>query len=294
MAEKKKILGLGEILWDMLPGGKKLGGAVTNLIYFTNLLGSEGRIASAIGTDDLGKEILAVLEGNGLSTDLIREDPDHPTGTVEVTLDQGGKPSYIIHEHVAWDNVKVTDALLASAREADALVFGSLFQRNGVSRDTLRTVVKAAENAVTFCDINLRQNYYSEDIISWSCNNADILKLNDEEIPVIGKLTGLYGDADGVAEGLIEKYSLKMIALTRGDKGSVLYTSESVSEHPGIPAEVRDSVGAGDSFAAAVLTGVLEGWDLDDINDRGNIIASYVCSQDGATPAVPAEVISNQ
>ncbi|MBD3321822.1 MAG: carbohydrate kinase, partial [Chitinivibrionales bacterium] len=146
MTVKKDILGLGEILWDLLPGGRKLGGAVANLIYFTNLLGHEGRVASAVGDDDLGKEILSVLEKNGLSADLIQTDPDHPTGTVEVTLDNSGRPSYSIHENVAWDNVKETGQLMDAARNADALVFGSLFQRSGVSRNTLKRIVSVAKD----------------------------------------------------------------------------------------------------------------------------------------------------
>ena len=157
---KKKILGLGEILWDMLPGGKKLGGAVTNLIYFANILGNEGVVASGVGDDELGKEIIEVLDKTGLGADYIQTDPEHPTGTVDVTLDEEGKPSYIIHEDVAWDNVLETGPLMKYAADADALVFGSLFQRNSVSRTTLMQAVFAAPQALAFCDINLRQQFF--------------------------------------------------------------------------------------------------------------------------------------
>jgi len=294
-SKRYSILGIGEILWDMLPGGKKPGGAVGNFIYFCNILGCEGRITSSVGDDGLGAEIIEHVKNNGMDSSFLQVDPDHPTGTVDVKLDNAGKPEYVIHENVAWDFIRLKPGLLEFAQNADALCFGSLGQRSAVSRESIQKAVNnAQQDALIMCDINLRQDFYSREIINWSCEAADIIKLNDEELPVIGNLLGMYGNDEGIAEGLIETFNLDLVALTRGDKGSVLFTQDGISEHPGIPAEVVDSVGAGDAFAAAVMVGLLEGRDLDTINDRANIVASYVCSQTGPTPEVPEEVISYQ
>lgn len=285
--QKYTVLGIGELLWDMLPGGRKMGGAVANFIYFAQALGAQGTLITRVGEDEPGREIFERIKEIGLDTEYIQTDPEHPTGTVDVELDGKGIPKYTIHENTAWDYIEPLGALLEQAAQADAICFGTLCQRSPASREAIRKVVECgSEDALKVCDINLRQEFYNEEIINWSCVNADVVKLNDDEVHIIGRIFNVFGDQSGIAEGIMDMFGLSMVALTRGEKGSMLFTPEGVSEHPGYPAEVKDSVGAGDSFGAAVTVGLLTGLDIDEIHDRANRIAAFVCSHDGATPDI--------
>jgi len=280
------ILGVGEILWDLLPNGRMLGGAPVNFAYHAAALGAHSHAVSAVGDDPLGREILDRLDALGLRQCVV-VDHQHPTGTVSVELDACGKPTYHIHEGVAWDFIPTVPATLSLAQHADAICFGSLAQRSEVSRATIRSLLGAApEHCLRVFDINLRQHYYNTEILATGLESADVLKLNDEELPVVADLLALPGDQDAVLRGLLDRYDLRLIALTKGAGGSKLASRHGRSVHPGVPTKVIDTVGAGDAFTAAVIMGLLEDLDLDldIINERANRLASYVCSQPGAMP----------
>ena len=283
------VVGLGEILWDVLPDGKQLGGAPTNFAYHCQVLGSQAVIVSCIGNDKLGKEILDTLENLELPADHIAIDSQHPTGTVTVEIDRQGKPDYEIHENVAWDFIPTSPNLIALASQADAVCFGTLSQRSEASRKTIRKFLDATHpGCIRVYDINLRQNYYSKQIVDDMLKHAEILKLNDEELPVVAKMLEINGDEDTLMETILKRYALKLIVLTKGSEGSVLFADgeKSVSKSSD-EIKIADTVGAGDAFTAAVTTGLLHGKGLDEINKFANRLAAFVCTQKGATPIVP-------
>lgn len=282
------IVGLGEILWDMLPAGKQVGGAPANFAYHAQALGAQGIVVSCIGNDELGKEIISRLQELGLDRRYVAVDESHPTGTVTVELDERGKPNYTIHENVAWDYIESDSSLLELVGEADAVCYGSLCQRSEVSRKTVREFLGATRSdCLRVFDINLRQSYFDNEIIHAMLELSNVLKLNDEELPVVADLLGLSGSETDILSQLTDIYELRMIALTRGAKGSRLYAQGENSNHEGFPAEVADTVGAGDSFTAAMTLGLLYDKPLDWINEYSNRVASFVCSQSGATPKLP-------
>ncbi len=289
--EEKKplVVGIGEILWDILPSGKKLGGAPANFAYHAGELGCEAYIISSVGNDKLGNEILDILNTLGLSSRYIQIDECHPTGTVEVQLDNNGIPSYIIHENVAWDYIKVNEKCLELMKNADAVCFGSLSQRSETSREAiLKLLNNTNNNCIKIFDINLRQNFYNREIIINSLAHANVLKLNELELSIVSDLLGVNGGEESEKlRKLQKKYSLRLIALTKGDCGSILFNGERISKHPGFKVEVLDTVGAGDAFTAAVTVGLIKKWDLDTINDFANKLGGYVCTQQGATPKIP-------
>ncbi|MEI8194838.1 MAG: carbohydrate kinase [Phycisphaerae bacterium] len=296
-----RILGVGELLWDLLPTppGKQLGGAVANFCYFARTLGGTAAkvtLASAVGRDILGRELLARLAQLRLNPDNIQQDDRHPTGTVTVKVDAHGQPTYTIHHPVAWDFIKCTPALLTLAGQADALCFGTLAQRSDFSRQTIRKLLQATRpDAIRVFDINLRQSFHTPEIIKESLELANVLKLNDEELPLLARALELPAPAAGDAAAetaffkqLSQRHNLKLIALTRGNRGSTLwsYTGPAV-ETSTIPAEtvaVVDSVGAGDAFTAALVVGLLAARPLAVIHRQASRLAAYVCTQAGATP----------
>jgi fructokinase len=285
------LIGLGEILWDLLPAGRQLGGAPANFAYHANALGSRGRIVSRVGSDQNGTDILARLNQLGLNVDLIQIDPEAPTGTVSVEVSRDGQPRYVIHQNVAWDRIAATDEARAAIAEADAICFGTLAQRSEISRGAIHALLRAAKgNALRILDINLRQQFYSAEVIEQSLRAANILKLNDHELPVLSKILSLRGDVREQLTELTRRFDLRLVAYTQGGKGSVLLSDAQCSEHPGLPARVADTIGAGDSFTAALSLGLLRGWDLGTINENANRIGSFVASQPGATPKVPTEL----
>ena len=289
-AQKKIIVGLGEVLWDLLPTGKQLGGAPANFAYHAHELGADARVITRIGADAHGQEILRRFEQLGLRSDVVAVDPKAPTGTVSVEVSADGQPRFTIHTNVAWDNLQITDLALALMARSDAVCFGSLAQRNPLSRDTIRALVAATPmECLRVFDINLRQQFFSRETIHRSLELSNVLKINDQELPVLAKMFGLHGEPRAQMEGLASKFNLIAIALTRGARGSLLFSKGRFSEHSGLQVKVADSVGAGDAFTAVMVIGFLLGCDLDEINKHANALAAYVCSQAGATPPIPDE-----
>ncbi|MHC4555085.1 MAG: carbohydrate kinase family protein [Planctomycetota bacterium] len=282
------VAGLGEILWDMLPDGKQLGGAPTNFAYHAHCLGAQGYVVSCIGKDALGDEILECVDKLELNHSFVAVDKDHPTGIVSIELDEKGSPGYIIHENVAWDFIPLSDELLEFASTVDAVCFGSLCQRSEISRNTIREFLKATkEDCIRIFDINIRQHYYSEEIIDSMLEFANVFKLNDEELPLVADLLGITGTEDEILKELENRYSLNLIVLTKGGDGSVLFGCGKRSHLNVENIQIADTVGAGDSFTAAVAVGLLNKKQIEQIHDHANRLAAFVCSQNGATPKVP-------
>ena len=282
------VLGIGEILWDLLPSGKQLGGAPANFAFHASALGARSRVISRVGRDPLGVEILQRLQALGLPTAEIQVDPSAPTGTVSVELSSDGQPRFTIHEDVAWDRLALEKAALAAVAEADAVSFGTLAQRREPARSTIQSLLAAVgPGALRILDINLRQQYFSRDIIESSLGVANIVKFNDSELPVLAELLGLRGSARQQIEQLARQHAQRLVCLTRGAHGSLLYCEGHWAEDPGQPVAVKDTVGAGDALTAALAMGVLAGKPLDAINRRANQVARYVCSCEGATPQLP-------
>ena len=280
-----KVAGIGELLWDMLPQGKQLGGAPCNFAYHAFKSGCKPFVISALGADSLGIEILDRFDKLDLNKNFVQQTDDFPTGTVNVSLDASGIPSYIIHENVAWDNIGWNSSLETLAKSVDAVCFGSLAQRNPVSRQTILNFLNATRtDCLRVFDINLRQAFYSENIIVQSLELANILKLNEDELSVVAELLELQGNDEELLKQLMQKFSLKLIALTKGDKGSVLLTEndQSVMEVPKV--KIADTIGAGDSFTAVLVAGLLQNQELKRIHKIANQVAAFVCTRNGAMP----------
>jgi fructokinase len=284
------VVGLGELLWDLFPAGKQLGGAPANFAYITSLLGDEGIPASRLGQDSLGADAIRRLGELALSTEFIQKDVDHPTGTVKVEVDGAGQPRFEISESVAWDFLEWTPQWQKLAQQADAMCFGSLAQRWEQSRATIhRFLLASRTSAVRVFDVNLRQNFNSVQVLADSMELATIIKLNHEELPQIMRLLELEnrGEEDS-ARCLLSSYCVKLVCVTRGDSGSLLVSANECCEHPGFKVKVADTVGAGDAFTAALVHGYLRGTSLAQINETANRVGAWVASQSGATPAPKA------
>jgi fructokinase len=285
MTDKHTIVGLGELLWDLLPAGKQLGGAPANFAYITNLLGDKGVTASRVGNDSLGDEALQRLTQLGVSAQFVQRDALHPTGSVKVEIDRG-QPRFEILQPVAWDFLDWSEPWQQLATEADAVCFGSLAQRSAQSQSTIRSFLNATRpQAVRIFDVNLRQNFYSRQVLAESMRLATIVKLNHEELPKIIHLFEIasHGEMDS-ARRLLSIHDLKLVCITRGDGGSLLISDNECSEHAGIKVKVADTVGAGDAFTAAMVHGYLRGSSLAEINETANRVGAWVASQSGATP----------
>jgi len=286
-----KVIGLGEVLWDLLPAGPQLGGAPANFVCHAHTLGADARLISRIGHDEWGRKAIEALERLGVPTDGIEVDPVLPTGTVAVAVDQHGQPNFAIHEHVAWDAIRGEPAGRAAMADADAVCFGTLAQRSEPSRSTIRSLLALAPaTALRILDVNLRQHYFSSRLVEESLTLANVLKVNDAELPRLAEMFGLKGDVRSQISALSARYDLRWVACTRGGHGSLLCSGGQWSDHPGIETQVVDTVGAGDSFTAAMTLGLLAGWDLDRVNERANQVAAYVCSCAGATPPLPSQL----
>jgi fructokinase len=282
------VVAVGEMLWDLLPSGKELGGAPTNFACQAQALGARAWPVSSVGRDALGQEILERLEALGLRHDLVQVHRNAPTGTVAVKVAPDGQPHFTIQENVAWDAIPANAAMLAVARRADAICFGSLAQRSPPSRRSIRRLVTAAPaRALRIFDINLRQRFYSMEVIETSLRLANVVKLNDAELPIVAKMFRISGDVSEQLSSLARRFDLRLAALTRGARGSLLFERGRWSDHPGLRVRVRDSVGAGDAFTAAMALGILAGWALDEVNLRANEVAAFVCSKQGGTPTLP-------
>jgi len=282
------ILAVGEVLWDLLPGGKKLGGAPANFAYHGRSLGADGSLVTRVGDDDLGREVVNRLKTLELPTDAVQVDPDRPTGTVAVELAGDGQPCFTIREQVAWDRIEPITADLDRAARADAICFGSLAQRAEPSRGTIRALVAATgPGALRVFDVNLRPPFVDRGVIAESLGLANVLKLNEHELPELAAMFDMPSDPREAMAGLADRFGLKLVALTRGPLGSLLLADGRWSEHPGQAIAVVDTIGAGDAFTAAMVVGTLAGRPLDAINDHANAVAAFVCSQPGGTPALP-------
>jgi fructokinase len=284
------VVGLGELLWDLLPAGRQLGGAPANFAYITSLLGDEGIPASRLGQDALGEEAILRLRELALPTAFIQEDADHPTGTVQVEVDAAGQPRFEISESVAWDFLEWTPQWQTLAQQAHAVCFGSLAQRSEHSGATIRRFVLASRpDAVRVFDVNLRQNFYTAQVLAESMRLASLVKLNHEELPRIMRLFELeHHSEEDSARRLLSLHDLKLVCVTRGNDGSLLISTGECSEHPGFKVRVADTVGAGDAFTAALVHGYLRGTSLAQINETANRVGAWVASQSGATPAPKA------
>ncbi|MBS1796339.1 MAG: carbohydrate kinase [Acidobacteria bacterium] len=289
MSERKFIIvGIGEVLWDVLPDGQKLGGAPANFAYVSNCLGGEGVVLSRVGDDPAGRAIVEELGRKNLSTARLQSDPRNRTGVVNVSFEDG-QPAYEIVAPAAWDFLELSDDWRALAGRADAVCFGSLAQRGAVSRATVREFVGATRGLRVF-DVNLRQDFFSPEILGASFGLANVVKLNHEELPVIAKIFGVA--ETGLIEqarALLVKFDLRLICVTRGANGSVLTTPDEISAVGGRPIEVRDTIGAGDAFTAAMVNGLLRGRPLFEINEFANRTGAFVASQTGAMPEFPKD-----
>ena len=289
------IVGMGEALWDVLPEGKKIGGAPANFAYHVSQFGFDSRVVSAVGNDELGDEILEIFREKQLKHQLERV--NYPTGTVQVTLDNGGVPCYDIKEGVAWDNIPFTDDLKRLALSTRAVCFGSLAQRDEVSRATINRFLDTMpdmEGQLKIFDINLRQNFYTKEVLRESFRKCNVLKINDEELIIISRMFGYPGiDLQDKCWILLAKYNLKMLILTCGTNGSYVFTPGTVSfqETPKVP--VADTVGAGDSFTADFCSSVLKGKSIPEAHRLAVEVSAYVCTQSGAMPVLP-EALRNR
>ena len=283
-----QILALGEVLWDLLPEGKQLGGAPANFTFQCRSLGADASLVTRVGADDLGREVLDRFRALGLPTATVQVDPEAPTGTVGVTLAPDGQPVYEIRPDAAWDRIEADPLATGRAASADAVCFGSLAQRDGPSRDAIRSLVKAARpGALRIFDVNLRAPFVDRGVIEDSLGLADALKLNDQELPALAAMFGLPAEERAAMAALARRFDLALVALTRGPGGSLLLADGAWSDHPGAPVEVSDTIGAGDAFTAALVVGRLAGRPLDAINRHANEVAAFVCSRPGGTPALP-------
>jgi fructokinase len=306
---KKTVVGLGEVLWDILPDATHLGGAPANFAYITSLMGDRGVVASRVGADARGQEARRRMEALGLPVSFLQTDTDedHPTGTAQARVDGKGQASFMIAQPAAWDFMEWTPQWQDLAKEADAVCFGSLAQRSPQSRETIRNFLRAtSRDALRIFDVNLRGDFFSRELLAESMSLANIVKLNDEELPRIMKLGGLvhsndhsnvhsagHGGEKSAAEKLLSLYDLELVCITRGNRGSLLVSKSGSSEHAGFRVQVADTIGAGDAFTAGLTHEYLHGASLDGMNEVANLVGAWVASQPGATPAPKQGALEN-
>jgi len=290
MTKPATVVGLGEILWDLLPSGRQLGGAPANFAYCSHLLGDRGIVASRVGGDQLGIDIRESLAKAGISDQFLQTDATQPTGTVRVQLDPAGQPKFEITQPAAWDCLEWTKEWQELAKSANAVCFGSLAQRSAKSRETILNFLSGtAADTLRIFDVNLRQSFYSTEIICESLNRANAVKLNHEEVPLVRELLNLHA-ADDVSfcRVLMERFDLKLICITRGANGSLLCDPHAVHEHPGLRVKVKDTIGAGDAFTAGLVHEHLRQHGLAEMNEAANQMGAWVASHSGGMPPSPA------
>ena len=294
MPNRPTVVGLGEILWDVFPDGPKFGGAPANFACTTAELAGDDAdvyIVGAVGNDALGHKAIELLRSHGVNTTCVSQIA-HPTGQVNVELDNAGKPTFEIATDTAWDNLAWFDELAQLATRADAVCFGTLAQRSPTSRETIRRFVQSTRpECLRILDINLRAPFWTDDVVRESLKLANVLKLNDTELPVLASMLNLSGSDDEQLTSLLRTFNLKAVAFTRGADGATLLSATGErSNLPAQPTKIVDTVGAGDAFTAALAVGLLDGVPLEKINAWGNRVAAYVCSQPGGTPHFPEEL----
>lgn len=286
-----KVIGIGELLFDVFPTGKKLGGAPVNFAYHVQQLGLESLAVSAVGKDELGDEIMLLLAEKEINTCVQRVDA--PTGTVQVSLDKEGVPSFTIMENVAWDMIPFSETLAKEAAECSAICFGSLAQRSEVSHKTIRRIIgMVPDDALVIFDINLRQHFYSKALIEESLRASNILKINETEFDIVVKLLGC-PDTDYKKGSLwiMKQYGIRMVILTCGADGSYIFTGEEESFEPTPKVDVADTVGAGDSFTAAFCASLLKGASIKEAHRKAVAVSAFVCTQTGAMPKLSESLL---
>jgi fructokinase len=282
-----EIVGLGEVLWDIFPDGRKLGGAPFNFAFHCHRLGHASAIVSRVGADELGREIRAAVRGLGFSDDFIQEDPRHPTGTVTVAVDRRGQPTFTITPEVAYDYLAWDERLASLFPQARAVCFGTLIQRHAVARATVHQALRSARQAIVVYDVNLRQQFYNREVVEQSLSASRWAKLNDDELNTLAGLLSLSGatPTERLAE-LRRRYNLELVAMTRGERGCLVQTAGEEIDLAGIPVRVVDTVGAGDAFTAGLLVGGLEGKPLAEAANLANRLAARVAASAGGTPGI--------
>jgi fructokinase len=289
------MIGLGEVLWDLLPSGKVLGGAPANFAYMASVLGDRSIIASRVGDDALGHEARTAMEQMGLSTSYVQHDKLHVTGTAKVAIDQAGQPSFTIQEPVAWDFLEWTTQWEDLSTKADVVCFGSLAQRSDKSAFTIERFLKnTPRNTIRICDVNLRESFYNQAVLHRSFQYADIVKLNDQELLQVSHLFELgIGTDEMLAQRLLRLCDLRLVCITCGSRGSLLVTQDEAVAHNGFPVTVADAVGAGDAFTACLAHHYLRKHSLQQISEAANRFASWVATQRGATPSISTDKLQS-
>jgi len=288
MTKPALMIGLGEVLWDVLPSGKVLGGAPANFAYMTSVLGDEGIVASRVGNDELGRDARRVMQRLGLNTSYLQQDNEHETGTATVSIDSAGQPNFTIRESVAWDFLEWTEPWEELSSRADVICFGSLAQRSPKSAHAIESFLRnTPKTALRICDVNLRQSFYTKDVLRKSFQQAHIIKLNDQELLQVSSLLDLGGATEeAFAKRLLYEFGLLLVCVTRGARGSVLISEAQTIEHGGLRVEIADAIGAGDAFTACLAHYYVRGYSLESLSELANRFASWVATQRGATPAI--------
>lgn len=294
MRSRPVVAAVGEVLWDVYPDAARFGGAPANFACHAAAFSADALLISAVGDDELGHRAIATLAKHGVDTASVVRDHAHPTGQVEVTLDPSGRASYRFAEDVAWDHLSWGDSLALLAHQVDAVCFGTLAQRSKESCETIRRFVGATLAGTTrMFDVNLRQTFFNAEVVDASLRLATALKLNEDELPLVARMCNVTGShTRELLRGLLDRYELNLVALTRGFNGALLMTADDISECPALPTTVVDTVGAGDAFTAALVMDCMLGLPLGEINRHANAVASFVCSQAGAVAPLPAELLS--
>lgn len=294
-----ELLGLGEVLWDLLPSGPRLGGAPCNFVFHCNQLGHSSAIVSRIGADRLGAELRNELQSLGVASEFVQEDAEHPTGTVTVEIDSAGQPKYTITESVAWDFVEPRPEIAPTMQNAQVICFGSLAQRHERSRTTIQGLLRGSRSSpgkrVHVFDVNLRQHFYSAELLDASLKLSDWVKLNEEELTILANLLGLTGVShESTVAALRDRYKLALVCMTRGERGCLVQTGAEEIDEPGVLVQVADTVGAGDAFTAGLACLTLEGKPLRTAVRFANKYAARVAASVGATPRIDRKSIEHE
>ena len=291
-ASRAMVVGIGEVLWDLLPTGARIGGAPANFACHASQLSAAASMVSGVGQDNLGRQAIEALAACGVATDQVKQN-SYNTGSVDVTLDDQGHPAYTIATDVAWDHLAWSDELAELAAATDAVCFGSLGQRSEESRRTIQHFVGSTPHeSWRIFDVNLRPPFVDDIVLLQSLALANVLKLNDEELPILASMCGLSGSEADLTRRLASHFELEAVALTCGSRGALLLRHGEISEQPAVSTNIVDTVGAGDAYAAALAMGLLANRELDAINQTACRIAAFVCSQSGAVPVLPDELVA--
>jgi fructokinase len=288
-----EVVGLGELIWDILPGGKQLGGAPTNFAYISRLLGNQTIVASRVGADELGREAIAWLRRLGIQTDYLQLDPEHPTGTVLVEIGLGGEPRFAVNQNSAWDYLEWSAAWAKLARQTDAVCFGTLGQREPRARQTIiRFLRQTRPLALRIFDVNLRHSFFTAKMLRDSLKLATVVKLNSDELSTVASMLEFEEtEEESIGKRLLALFDARLIAITRGENGSLLLTDKETINHPGLRVQVKDTIGAGDAFTATLAHFYLRGAALKIISEAANRMGAWVATQTGATPEITSQLL---